>query len=61
MNTTAIAKQEAQWRVESDARVLIEAAEIKLDKARHRKALEHVKKNAAATNAALAATQGAKK
>lgn len=61
MNATAMAKQEDKWRIESDARTLIEAAEIKLDKARYRKALDHVKKTAAATNAALATPDGAKK
>lgn len=51
-----MSKSDDQWRIEDDARTLIRAAEIKLDKPRYRKALVEVKKQAkAATQTASAA------
>jgi hypothetical protein len=55
---TTASKSEDDWRIESDARTLIQAAEIKLDKARYKKALAVVQTMAKATTAAAAQPEG---
>lgn len=48
-----MAKQEAQYAIESDARTLVEAEMIKKDKKRHEKAIAQIKKENAARQSAV--------
>lgn len=58
MHAGPVSAQEKKWRAESDARTLIEAQEIKLDKARHRAAVKCLREQAAAAQKAVEAAGG---